>query len=234
MTWPSSRVSAQNNNANNAREELSKILRTMEDSVTQTARGRCRPEVLASMPAVQKLRGAVNRHKLALETAQMAERNRLLEEETAEKTKRETEEKKKIEEEEMKKMRATADLDHREKRRQDLAEALMRKKLDMFTEAKNYLEDAREAVKQGNSAFCKMTIPKVNGTRRHAKSFLADAKAIYIELRGTDQRSDIDTNKKELQGPWCSWWLTSRRSLAATGTPCWINSRPWRQVRRCS
>jgi hypothetical protein len=187
------------NNANNAREELSKILRTMEDSVTQTARGRCRPEVLASMPAVQKLRGAVNRHKLALETAQMAERNRLLEEETAEKTKRETEEKKKIEEEEMKKMRATADLDHREKRRQDLAEALMRKKLDMFTEAKNYLEDAREAVKQGNSAFCKMTIPKVNGTRRHAKSFLADAKAIYDELQGTDQRPDIDTNKKELQ-----------------------------------
>ena len=234
MTWPSSRVSAQNNNANNAREELSKILRTMGNSVTQTARGRCRPEVLARIPAVQKLRGAVNRHKLALETAQMAERNRLFKDETAEKAKREAEERKEIDQEEIKKMRSTAYIDHLEKRRQDLAEALMRKKLDMFIEAKNYLEDAKEAVKQGNSAFCKMTIPKVDGTRRHAKSFLADAKAIYNELRGTDQRSDIDTNKKELQGPWCSWWLTSRRSLAATGTPCWINSRPWRQVRRCS
>jgi hypothetical protein len=179
----------------------------------------------------------------------MAERNRLFKDETAEKAKREAEERKEIDQEEIKKMRSTAYIDHLEKRRQDLAEALMRKKLDMFTDAKYSLEGAREDVKQGNSALCKMTIPKVNGTRRHAKSFLADAKAIYNELRGTDQRSDIDTNKKELlvnhqlQGcSWwltsrrtnCSWWLTSRRSLAATGTPCWINSRPWRQVRRCS
>jgi len=187
------------NRANDARDELSKALQTMEDSVTQTARGRCRPEVLASMPAVQKLRGAVNRHKLALETAKMAEQNRLLEEETAEKAKREAEERKRIEEEEMKKMRATADLDHREKRRQDLAEALMKKKMEMFTDANNYLEDCKEAVKQGDSDFCKMTIPKVDGTRRHAKSFLADAKALYDELQGTDQSPPIVTDRRELQ-----------------------------------
>jgi hypothetical protein len=72
-------------------------------------------------------------------------------------------------------------------------------KVGHLHQAKIYLEDAREAVKQGNSVFCKVTIPKLNGTRRPAKSFLADAKAIYDELQGTDQRSDIDTNKKERQ-----------------------------------
>jgi hypothetical protein len=40
----------------------------------------------------------------------------------------------------MKKMRAPANLDHREKCRKDLAEALMRKKLDIFTKRKSTLK----------------------------------------------------------------------------------------------
>jgi len=192
-------------NANNARGELSKVLQNMEDSVTVTARGRCRPEVLASMPAVQKLRGAVNRHKLALQTTQLAERKKLLEEQKADNERKEADELEKVEEAEMKKMRATADLSHREKRLADISEALNKRKREMFSEASELLADAKSAA-DGKSLFSQMYITKVDGTKRHAKSFLTDAKAIYDDIEGsidpvTEQtgKADLDARKTELE-----------------------------------
>jgi hypothetical protein len=193
-----------NSNASDVRDDLSRALQMMEDSVTNTARGRCRPEVLKSMPAVQKLRGAISRHKLALETEQMAERKKVLDQQQAEKEKRETEERKKAEEEDMKKLRATGDLVHREKRLRDITEALQKKKSEMFAEAGVLLQDAKNAF-EGKSDFSQMYITKSDRSRRHARSFVADAKALYQELNtsidpATEEaaRTELETRQKEM------------------------------------
>ena len=191
-------------NADNARGELSTALQMMEDSVTNTARGRCRPEVLASMPAVQKLRSAVSRHKLAIDSASFAERAKILDQQRQRQEQEAADEQKKAADENLKKMRATDDLDHREQRLKELSETFEKKKASMLQEADDLLDSAKKAC-DGKSDFCLMYTTDDDGTRRHGRSLLLRAKALYDELQGSmeggddaDSRSKIDNGKAEV------------------------------------
>jgi len=189
-------------NANDARGELATVLKTMQDSVTNTARGRCRPEVLASMPAVQKMHGAIRRLKATNESQHLAEMSELLAREQTERQKKEDEERKKSEDEELKRIRATDSLQPREEQLSKVAQAFKEKKAAMLKEAKNCLEDAKRALANDKSDFCRMHVTKIDGKRRHAKSFLQDARAIYSELDGAmgdgPERQEFESCQNEV------------------------------------
>ena len=187
------------NNASDSRGELSKALQMMEDSVTNTARGRCRPEVMASMTAVQKLRSAVNRNKKEAEQKLQGERDVIWKQQLAERQEREAAEEKRKREEIFRQKRSTTDRDHRRERIEALRSELEKRQKQMIEDARNSLDDADAAVAAAgdDATFSKMHMEKVDRTRRHAKLFVKDAQDIYNELIASDEGA-ADAHNAEL------------------------------------
>jgi hypothetical protein len=94
-------------------EQLAKKLRSMSDTVDTTIRGRCRPEVLANLAGVNKLKSAISKHRLAVDSVKEQERKRLEEQIRQEEDKKKAEETKKENEIAAKAERKTQEMVHR-------------------------------------------------------------------------------------------------------------------------
>jgi hypothetical protein len=94
-------------------EQLAKKLRSMSDTVDTTIRGRCRPEVLANLAGVNKLKSAISKHRLAVDSAKEQEKKKLEEQIRQEDDKKKAEETKKENEILAKAERKTQEMVHR-------------------------------------------------------------------------------------------------------------------------
>ncbi|KAJ1490865.1 hypothetical protein T484DRAFT_1934450 [Baffinella frigidus] len=178
---------------------LASTLRDMENSIKETARGRCRPEVMAGMRGVQKLRDAVDRHRMASLTAEQVERQRVVIEEAAEKEKEAVTKQKAEEAAELKKSRATTDLTARERHLQQVEEAVMEKKKQILARAVELVASATKAVEGSAGDFSAQhtlvdivdakpgpaaKAAKPVASNKHAKELLAEGKKALAELSG--------------------------------------------------
>lgn len=177
-------------NANTAQEELVHSLLDMEEHVAKTARGRCRPEVMSSLSGVRKVMGAVQKHRaqmaMAMEEEKRQEREKLKEQQQAELERAETA---KLEEE-IAKARGTTDMALRERRLQLIADLVAKQRQATLQSATALLEDAEKAVAAGGAGegdalprFERMQLRTVEGGAKHARSFAGEAKTLLAELQ---------------------------------------------------
>jgi hypothetical protein len=94
-------------------EELAAKLRDMMQSVSTTARGRCRSDVLAKLGGVAKLKAAIAKHRLAVNGLRETERLREEEQKRKEQEKRDEEARNKEQDALAKAERKTEEMNHR-------------------------------------------------------------------------------------------------------------------------
>lgn len=185
-------------NADGAQDELVGNLRDMEDRVHVTARGRCRDEVFKSLNGVQKIRSIIEQQRQKIEADQRTERMKEIAKMKDQRLKEEAEEQKQLREKQLHKDRATLDMKHREARLQEFREALQKKQQEMMDQVQTLLSDASSAVLNNESDFLKQQLKTIEGTPRHARSFLNDAKALFSELKTAAEETGDDKMKPQI------------------------------------
>ena len=169
--------------AEEVQEELSRNLRDMQLSVNQTARGRCRPDVLAAMSGYQKLRGVVSKHRLAIKTAELAMHKKNLEEMKEKENKANQAERERQDAADLAKERATREMVLREKKLREMTASLNVKKEELKDSFAQNLMIAEKACGETDD-FVKMCFSRPEQSVTHVRSLLKETRKEEKELEG--------------------------------------------------
>ena len=167
--------------AEEVQEELSRNLRDMQLSVNQTARGRCRPDVLAAMSGYQKLRGVVSKHRLAIKTAELAMHKKNLEGMKEKENKANQAERERQDAADLAKERATREMVLREKKLREMTASLNVKKEELKDSFAQNLMIAEKACGETDD-FVKMCFSRPEQSVTHVRSLLREMKKEEKEL----------------------------------------------------